>query len=266
MSQAIHVYRHKALLLALVAILTLNGFGQSAIAGLPETIERVKPSLVVVGTMKKTRSPAFKPIGTGFIVGDGTLVATNAHVAPVVTDPEEAETLTVLIRAGSGELQARQARKLAADPDHDLALLKLDGPPLVALKLGATNRGGVREGQSIAFSGFPIIDVLGAFPATNRGIISAIAPIAIPSAAASQLGERQIKRLMRGAFDIYQLDATAYPGSSGSPLYDAESGEVIGIINMVLVKATKENALSAPSGITYAIPVRYLQDLLQSVR
>lgn len=183
-----------------------------------------------------------------------------------MTDPEEPEILTVLIRTPSGEIQGRLARKIAADPDHDLALLKFDGPPLVALKLATGNGGGVREGESVAFSGFPIIDVLGAFPATNRGIISAITPIAIPSAAASQLGERQIKQLARGSFDIYQLDATAYPGSSGSPLYDADSGEIIGIINMVLVRGTKESALSQPSGITYAIPVRYLQDLLQAVR
>ncbi len=27
------------------------------------------------------------------------------------------------------------------------------------------------------------------------------------------------------------LDATAYPGNSGSPLYDPETGEVVGIIH-----------------------------------
>ena len=55
----------------------------------------------------------------------------------------------------------------------------------------------------------------------------------------------------------------AYPGNSGSPVYDVESGEVIGIINMVFVKATRESALSQPSGITYAIPVNHLQSLLE---
>jgi serine protease Do len=55
-------------------------------------------------------------------------------------------------------------------------------------------------------------------------------------------------------FTIFQLDATAYPGNSGSPLYDGETGEVIGVINSVFVKGAKENALRDPSGITYAIP------------
>ena len=65
---------------------------------------------------------------------------------------------------------------------------------------------------------------------------------------------------------MYQLDATAYPGNSGSPLYDPETGVVIGVLNMVFVKSTKENVLSDPSGISYAIPVEYLQRLLSGVQ
>ena len=44
---------------------------------------------------------------------------------------------------------------------------------------------------------------------------------------------------------MFQLDATAFPGQSGSPLYDGANGEVVGIINMVFVKGTKESALSS---------------------
>ena len=62
---------------------------------------------------------------------------------------------------------------------------------------------------------------------------------------------------------VYQLDATAYPGNSGSPLYHASSGEVIGVINKVYVKSTREAVLSDPSAITYAIPIRFLLPLLQ---
>ena len=67
---------------------------------------------------------------------------------------------------------------------------------------------------------------------------------------------------MTGSFPVLQLDATAYPGNSGSPVYDPESGDVLGIINMVFVKGTKEAALTQPSGITYAIPASHLQALL----
>ena len=65
---------------------------------------------------------------------------------------------------------------------------------------------------------------------------------------------------------MLQLDATAYPGNSGSPVYDPDTGDVLGIINMVLVKSTKESALSQPSGITYAVPSSHLQSLLDKAR
>jgi len=35
---------------------------------------------------------------------------------------------------------------------------------------------------------------------------------------------------------------------------------------MVFVKGSRETALTQPSGITYAIPVQPLKDLLQAVR
>jgi S1-C subfamily serine protease len=93
-------------------------------------------------------------------------------------------------------------------------------------------------------------------------MVSALTPIAIPSANDRQLDPKVVQRLARGAYPVYQLDATAYPGNSGSPLYDINTGAVVGIINLVFVKGTKEAALSNPSGVTYAIPVKYLRALL----
>jgi S1-C subfamily serine protease len=73
-------------------------------------------------------------------------------------------------------------------------------------------------------------------------------------------------RLREGNFEIYQLDATAYPGNSGGPVVDADTGRVVAIINMVLIKAGRESALSNPTGISYAIPVRHLIELIKSAR
>jgi S1-C subfamily serine protease len=126
--------------------------------------------------------------------------------------------------------------------------------------------GPVREGESVAFTGFPIGGALGLSPVTHRGTISAITPIALPSPTARQLNEKVIKSLKSGSFEIYQLDGTAYPGNSGGPLFELEKGEVVGIINMVFVKGTKESVLTSPSGISYAIPVSYLQEMLDDIR
>ncbi len=226
------------------------------------TIERVKGSIVAIGTFERTRVPAFQFRATGFAVEDGSLIATNAHALPTTLDSERRETLVILIPASASdrEPQMREARGLAVDAGTDLAVLKINGTPLPALKLGGLDS--AKEGQSVLFTGFPIGGVLGMFAATHRGMIAAITPIAIPPPVAANLDPRIIRRLTTGSFPVLQLDATAYPGNSGSPVYDPESGEVLGIINMVFVKGTKESALTQPSGITYAIPAKHLQALV----
>ena len=252
-------------LLRLSSLLGFLVYAAVASAALPEMIEQIKPSIVVVGTYVKTRSPAFVMRGTGFVVGNGTLVATNVHVVPENLDLTNGESLVILLLTGRGGVpQQRTAKTVASDKSHDLALLRIEGPPLPALVL--QTEATVREGQGVAFTGFPIGGALGLSPVTHRGIISAITPIVLPGATANQLNEKVIKRLKSGTFEIYQLDATAYPGNSGGPLFELEKGEVIGIINMVFVMGTKESVLSQPSGISFAIPVVYLQELLREVR
>lgn len=250
---------------ALVLALACAG---AACADRLDTIERIKGSIVAIGTMEPTRAPPFLFRGTGFAVGDGTLIVTNAHVLPQVLDPSKFETLAMLVpgrvKDGADTAQVRQLKPVAVDPGSDLAVLAISGAPLPALKVH--EGGNAREGQEILFTGYPIGAVLGPYPATHRGIISAVTPIAIPQSNAGNLDARTIRRLSSGPFPVYQLDATAYPGSSGSPIYDPETGEVLGVVNMVFVKGTKEAVLTEPSGITYAVPSSHLQDLLKKAR
>lgn len=154
--------------LALVPWLSCLVCGAVNAAALPDAIERVKPSIVGVGTVQHTRRPPSEFRGTGFVVGDGR------HVI---------------------------------------------------------------------------------------GIVSAITPIVIPQISAGQLTPEMVKRL-KEPYDIFQLDATAYPGNSGSPLYFPGTGVVVGVINKVFVKESKENLLKDPSGITYAIPATYAEALM----
>jgi len=158
----------------------------------------------------------------------------------------------------------RAARRIAEDAEHDLVVLAIEGSPLPALEVGDSSR--VREGSALFFTGFPIGAVLGPHPATHRALVASITPIAIPQARSAQLKAATVKRLAAGPLAVFQLDATAYPGNSGSPLYDGQTGTVFGVINMVLVKATKESALAQPSGISYAIPAEHLRALLEKPR
>ena len=237
-------------------------------ADLVSVIAAAKPSVLPVGTFSATESPRFGFRGTGFVVGDGSLVVTNFHVLPPAGEIEGGPALVVLVtrpgEASSGQTgQLRRARVAATDRVHDLALLRIEGAPLTPLVLdppGAV----AREGQSIALMGFPIGGALGFTVVSHRGIIASITTAALPAATAQQLDPRALVRLREGNYEVLQLDATAYPGNSGGPLLDADSGRVVGIVNMVLVKAGRESALSNPTGISYAIPVRHLHALMKS--
>jgi len=239
-------------------------------AGVEETIARVKRSVVAIGTFERTRSPPFQFRGTAFAIGDGTQVVTNAHVLPTTLAACNRETIAILRpvppREGSSEpqVQVRAARRVATDGDHDLAVLSIEGGPLPALSLGDST--GVREGRTAYFTGFPIGAVLGPHPATHRALVAAVTPIAIPQPTSGSLDAATVKRIAAGPFPVFQLDGTAYPGNSGSPLYDGETGAVLGVLNMVLVRATKESALTQPSGIAYAVPAEHLRALLARAR
>ena len=242
-----------------VVILALAGNVSVAVAALPQTVAAIKPSIVGIGTQVQTRSPAIVFSGTGFVVGDGRSVITNAHVVPNQLDGARLEQLGIVVPDGAG-VRFRAAQLVALDRQHDLAHLRFDGPPMPTLRLG--NASMAAEGQALAFTGFPLGMVLGLYPATHRALLAAITPVMQPSASARRLDARAVTQLQRSPFSIYQLDGTAYPGNSGSPLYDPDSGQVLGVINMVFVKGLKETAITAPSGITYAIPVRHVQELL----
>src|SRR4029079_2944987 len=161
---------------------------QSAVAA----IERVKPSIVAVGTFERTRTPAFEFRGTGFAVGDGSAIATNAHVLPKRIDGPRLEVLGILVPVPGGtQVQFREAKQVAVDPGSDLALLQIGGNALPALPIADSDA--VKEGQGVLFTGYPIGNALGPFPATHRGMVAAVSPIAIPQARSGDLDPKVIR-------------------------------------------------------------------------
>lgn len=225
---------------------------------LVELIPQIKPSIVGIAIHNPSASPRINFVGTGFVIGDGSQVVTNHHVIGRMLDESRREEY-VVISGSAREITMHRIIKRRDAPEYDLAIVDIE-QTLPALTLASDDL--QPEGSRIAFTGFPISNVLGLYPATHQGIISAITPIAIPADNSRDLHIQALRRL-REPYLIYQLDATAYPGNSGSPLIHQGTGEVIGVINMVHVKTTREAVLSDPSGISYAIPVRYVRQLQQ---
>lgn len=227
---------------------------------LPELIARAKRSVVIVGSYGLMDTPRFGFRAAGFAVADGLHIVTNAHVVPSETPERVDRSLAVQVWTPELQWQLRSARLVTKDLKHDLAVLVIDGPPLPALRLAAQE---AVEGMSIALMGFPIGGALGYVHTTHRGMVSARTAIVSPAAGPAGLSERAVRQLRDGAFEVLQLDATAFPGNSGGPVLDVETGEVVGVLQGGVVKSTREAALSAPSGISYAVPARDAAALLK---
>ncbi len=162
--------------------------------------------------------------GTGFIVTETGVLATNRHV---VTGES---SLTAVLPSGA-ELSAKV---LYTDLGVDLALLKIEGSGFPHLALADLSS--VRKGQTVVAIGNPG----GGLPETvTRGIVSAVGPF-------PELG---------GGTWI-QTDAAVNPGNSGGPLLNAW-GEVIGITAMKVVKGNEIQ------GLNFALSSRDLIRILQ---
>ena len=238
------------------AVMMLSAKAQSEFV---DIVTKIKPSVVGIGIHTPTSRPQNILRGTGFVIGDGHYVVTNAHVLPTELDESLLQKMAVFIGSGK-EAKVRKAEIVATSTLYDLAILKLSGASLPAVTLSSEKFR--NDGTYVAFTGFPIGSILGLYPVTHRGIIASTTPTVIPAQTAGQISLKMLKR-MRNPYLVYQLDATAYPGNSGSAMYDMKTGEVLGIINKVFVQTTKEAVISNPSGITYAIPVKYLHQILK---
>jgi serine protease Do len=158
---------------------------------LEEVVALVKPSVVYLEGSKRT--------GTGFLVTDTGLIATNAHVA------REEESLLAKL-SGGVQLEAGVAY---IDDDVDIALLKVEGANFPHLVLADASI--VRQGQEVFAVGNPGAAML--FSVT-KGIVSAVDKF--PNA---------------GPGTWIQTDAQLNPGNSGGPLVNMH-GEVIGITTL----------------------------------
>jgi serine protease Do len=221
-------------------------------------IQSAKPSIVAIGTYYFNDVPKLTFSGTGFSVGAGNLIITNRHVIAQIEEKGRSGFLRIFHK--TFDPKGIKASVIENDEKHDISILQIESGSLPPLKLADSST--AREGEAVAFAGYPIGLVLGLNPTTHAGIISSISPIVLPSPNAAAI-TKDLVDFLRQPYEVFQIDATAYPGNSGSPLLRIADGKVIGVINMVFVKGKKEHILKDPTGITYAIPSNFIRELLK---
>jgi len=78
---------------------------------LPNTIARFKPSVLLVGIYKATGSQRFRPRGTGFVVENGLMLATDARLL-LLAGRGDGPTAAMQRRRASGERRMRSVTVL----------------------------------------------------------------------------------------------------------------------------------------------------------
>ncbi|MCP3953912.1 MAG: trypsin-like serine protease, partial [Desulfobacterales bacterium] len=167
-------------------------------------------------------------LGSGVIIDGGRgFILTNAHVIT------RAGTIKVTLK----DEREFEARIVGADPDSDLAVLKIDAKDALP-DIQMSRSDDLLIGETVIAIGNPF----GFSHTVSTGVISAI--------------NRSVRTEARTFHDFIQIDAPINPGNSGGPLLNI-NGDLIGVNTAIYANAR---------GIGFAIPInkarRIVNDLI----
>lgn len=168
-------------------------------------------------------------VGTGFILQEDGLIATNLHVVAGTKD----------IRVKLHDGTPYQVTHVAGiDPGRDLAVLRIQPTrPLKTLRLGDSDQ--MSAGDTVIAIGNP----LGVFDySVTSGLISQVRAVC---------GANEDK-CPPGGLTLLQISAPISQGSSGGPLFN-QFGEVVGVTTLIVAQG---------QSINFAVPGNYLKPLV----
>lgn len=189
----------------------------------PRVFRALRPSVVLFTMLVPSDDPKKKDkwdeaYGSGLIVASGAWGAQILTVEHVIHD---ARNLKVTI----GDRRVAKARTVARDEKRDLALVQTDAKGLAAAALGTSLH--VEPGDSVGVAGYPIPD---AFQDEGLGTATSV----------------YAGRVSSVRKDALELDLPVIPGESGGPVFDATTGEIIGLA---------ESRFEEEKAIGFAIPI-----------
>lgn len=200
-----------------------------------EVFKQTSPSVVNITNSRLVRSyyslnPQEVPqgSGTGFIWNEDGYIVTNFHVV------QQAERVTVTMQDGT----SYDAVAVGADPDKDLAVLKIDAPGVELHPVNPGDSSLLEVGRKVIAIGNPF----GLDTTMTVGVVSALG--------------REIDSVSRRKIEnVIQTDAAINPGNSGGPLLNS-LGQLIGVNTAIYSPS------GASSGIGFAIPVNTVKRIV----
>jgi S1-C subfamily serine protease len=170
-----------------------------------------------VTSSKRRETREIREAGSGVVydAGEG-LIITNHHVI------DHADTITVTLTDG----RVLNAKRIGADPDFDLAMIKVPAENLTAIPFADSRQ--VEQGDVVLAIGYP----MNMGQSVTSGIVGGLHR--------SNLGLELHENFI-------QTDAAVYPGNSGGALVNLK-GDLVGI-NTAFIGSTSTNP-----GVGFAIP------------
>jgi tetratricopeptide (TPR) repeat protein len=184
-----------------------------SLADANDIYRRNSPAVVVVIALDGTGRPTAQ--GSGFIVRQDGAVVTNYHVINLADD----------IKVKMGATIRNVEGVLHADPENDLAIIKLEGENYPIVKVGDADA--LQVGERIYVIGSP----RGLENTISEGLLSGI-------------------RKVDATRKILQMTASISPGSSGGPVFN-DKGEAVGVATFLI----EEN-----QNLNFAMPINLAKE------
>jgi len=166
-------------------------------------------------------------LGSGVIVSETGYILTNHHVIEAVDQ----------IEVALADSRKVSARVVGADPETDLAVLKIEVRDAPSITFARSDR--LKVGDVVLAIGNPF----GVGQTVTLGIVSGLGR--------SHLGIATFENFI-------QTDAAINPGNSGGALVDAQ-GNLVGINTAILSQT------GSAAGISYAIPVSIARQVMEQI-
>lgn len=166
-------------------------------------------------------------LGSGFILSRDGYVITNNHVV------QDADEIVVSLQ----DRREFTAELVGVDERSDIAVLKIDGDDLPAVKLGDSNS--LKVGEWVLAIGSPF----GFDHSVTAGIVSAIGR-SLPN---------------ENYVPFIQTDVAINPGNSGGPLFNLD-GEVVGVNSQIYSRT------GGFMGLSFAVPINVVTNVYEQLK